>query len=383
MVMEPEPDPAEDGDAGERRAPLLSLSGDLGMRARAAAHALAARLVDEAAKAAPRRTPTGRDDEALLFAQLALAEDDPEWARRAVLSLNAAIDEADGLVATKRFGLHGGLAGLGCTIEHISRAFGVGDAGLNADTDAALLRELERGRWRGACDLETGLVGFGIYFLERLPRRSAREGIALVLAQLEARSRIPGTGGLWQEGLELDVARGIPGLIHLLDRAAAAGIGGDGAGSLLARALEWRLLSGASAARSWSGDLGTAAVLFQVARRTGRADCRELASRLVNRCIDGTAPGLTVGDASVRSGAAGIAHALQRIHQQERTPGCLYAARVWVERALARLPSEDEPLRGGILDGAPGVALVLLSATTPVDNGWDHRILLSGPGPVA
>src|SRR5262245_16076297 len=112
-----------------------------------------------------------RLDAPLLLGYRALAEGNRRWMKLAVDSLNRAITTADALYSTKHFELFGGLSGLGWVIEEVTRQWrrleglpdqGEGrDSGLNDDIDAALLLELQRGRWKGTGDLTSGLTGIG------------------------------------------------------------------------------------------------------------------------------------------------------------------------------------------------------------------------------
>lgn len=118
----------------------------------------------------------------------------------AVDRLNRLIRTADALYSLRRFGLFDGLAGLGWVTEHLARMLGFDSTALNADTDAALLGELERGAWRGSLDWATGLPGFGVYFRERLPTPTANRGLELVEAHLAGRTVSPPKmeGAIWR-----------------------------------------------------------------------------------------------------------------------------------------------------------------------------------------
>jgi len=118
----------------------------------------------------------------------------------AVDRLNRLIRTADALYSQRRFGLFDGLAGLGWVTEHLARMLGFDSTGLNADTDAALLGELERGAWRGDFDWATGLAGLGVYFRERLPAQAAQHGLKLVEAHLAGRNawRPQMEGAVWR-----------------------------------------------------------------------------------------------------------------------------------------------------------------------------------------
>jgi hypothetical protein len=88
-----------------------------------------------------------------------------------------------------------------------------------------------------------------------------------------------------------------------------------------------------------------------------------------------------------------------RMYQTSGEPTLRRAARYWVERTLdfyrlARVdegswvqgsndPAKPAPWTGiGLLEGAAGVALVLLAAATSVEPAWDRMFLVSARRPL-
>src|SRR5205814_920463 len=128
---------------------------------------------------------------------------------------------------------------------------------VNEDVDGALLRLVASPLWSGEYDLVSGLVGFGVYALERLPRPAAvatleaiverldelgerqSDGIAWLtpsrVLRAEARGSCPGA---WYN---LGLAHGVPGVIAFLGGVCAAGIAKARARPLLERAVSWLL----------------------------------------------------------------------------------------------------------------------------------------------
>lgn len=388
-------------------------------------------------------------EEALLYAYLAVVHDDPEWANRATEYLNLAIEK--GAQGVGYLGLYGGVAGLGWTVEHVSRLLqqitfeesdvstleandNSADADLNEEVDALIIRKIPEMTPSSPYDLISGLVGFGVYFLERLPRESAALGIRAVFHQLEKLARHEGGGITWFSGPELlpdwqrkqcpdgyynlGVAHGIPGIIHFLSEASARDvIDADRVNILLTGSMDWliahaRPKGSASRFSSWIvpgqdptdsrmawcyGDLGILAVLLQVSRRAERRDWQQFAHEVLDHCLNWPVEKAGIGDAPLCHGAAGVAHIFNRIYQQEGDSRCRDAALLWYERMLSmRQPgsgvggyfSLTRPEPGGpivwdpspaFLDGANGVALALLAAVTSVDPSWDRLLLLSGP----
>jgi hypothetical protein len=392
------------------------------------------------------------EDHALFYAYLAAARCDESWAVRATERLNATIDRAAS--EHPRLALYAGLCGLGWTVEHVPRLLDAAfpstpeddgesagdheeDVDLNADIDAAVVRELRQvtpGTWLrySDYDLISGLVGYGTYFLERWPLETAKAGVRLVIDHLAAIAERTDRGVTWHTPPELlpdwqrlqcpagyynlGVAHGMPGVIHFLSEAAAAGVEHDDVDHLLNGAVDWLvaqrrpagsgswfsgwLASGQSreSRLTWCyGDLGILSVLFQVARRTHREDLRRVASDLLDHCLVRPLEDCGIQDAELCHGAAGVAHIFNRLYQAEGDLRCRDAALAWFDRALAmRQPTTSaaggflaatrpdptgptiwEP-SAAFLDGAIGVALALLSAVTPIEPSWDRLMLISG-----
>lgn len=379
--------------------------------------------------------------DALLFGYLALCRNDSAWAYRAAERLNAAIDLAPG--SRSYVGLFGGLSGLGWTVEHISHVLGAFEAGsdelgddgqqddcdLNEDIDAFIFARLQTEDWRDSYDLISGLVGLGVYFLERLPRESAVRGLQAILNHLERKAEDSDRGVTWHTPTELlpawqrevapagyynlGVAHGIPGIIYVLDQLASVEIEKERADRLLSGAVQWVLaqrrplgskswFSGwlpasepADSGLSWCyGDLGRVAILLQVSRRIGRTEWRQTALDLLDQCLNRSFEGGPV-DAPLCHGAVGLAHLYNRLYQSERDLRCRDLALLWFNRALEmwspgkgiggylaffKADPKSEPSwesNPDFLDGSLGIALALLAALTPIEPGWDRMLLLS------
>jgi lantibiotic biosynthesis protein len=433
--------------------PILSRQSDLGAQAWDAVQTIAQAVADKNYEVpAEQRRRSRTYEEALLYGYLAAALDDLEWANRATECLNQAIDEA--AQSANYLGLFGGLTGLGWTVEHISHLLQgisvpadndselasdhneveeVEEEDLNGDIDSAVFKRLPNTSSSSPYDLISGLVGFGTYFLERLPRESAIQGIRAVFDQLENLAKSVDDGTAWHSGPELlpdwqreqapsgyynlGVAHGIPGIIHFLSEAWATGIvERERSYKLLDRAVSWLIAqqrpSGSlSRFSSWIvpgedstdsrmawcyGDLGILSVLLQVADRTGRPDWRAFAEELLNHCLVWPVDRAGIADAPLCHGAAGVAHIFNRIYQTGGDLRCRDAALLWYQRTMdfrqagsgvGGFSSLTRPAPTGLpvweaspafLDGAAGVALAFLSAVTPVEPGWDRMLLISG-----
>ena len=319
--------------------PIIDPASELGGRARIVLAAITAQVPG-----------TSEHLEAALFLTYkARADGDGRWAEAAIQQLNLAIRQAEAMWSTRRLGLYGGLAGLGVVVEQVAREA----PDINEDTDAALLLELERGRWKGDPYLDTGLTGTGVYFLERLPVPAAvpaaRKGLELVAGHLDemlGRANMPYAAG---------VSKGIWGIAHFLCRLAASDVEKERAQGLCERISGW--LDATTAAVAASGECPEiAAVCLQIGLpEAGRA--------LIERCLSSAWP---------LSRAAGVAHTWNRIWRLNQDPACRAAAVEWLDRAVAAFDrSSMGPERFWI-------GLVLLAAITPVEPEWDRILCLSG-----
>jgi len=221
--------------------------------------------------------PGGHAGLALLFAYLAEADvgdhDFPEVAIRYLESAIAAASDDDIGPA-----LHGGLTGTAWTVEHLRARWFNSDDDPNGDVDSALLACVSQSPWHGSYDLISGLVGIGVYALERLPGRPlagssatrssrdsgspSRVSTAIeILEQITSRFEemavwVPG-GATWHTAPELlpahereihpeghynlGLAHGVPAVIALLAHTLAAGIATDAARRLLGASVPWLL----------------------------------------------------------------------------------------------------------------------------------------------
>src|SRR4051794_966796 len=136
-------------------------------------------------------------------------------------------------------GLMQGFTGVAWTIAHLADATAPGAA------DDALADMLRRDAWRGTYDLVGGLVGMGVYALERAPQGT--ELLELVVARLRDRAVRDNGSATWftprselhvsvQERVphgyyNLGMAHGVPGVVAVLAGGRGPG-GGSGGGAV-------------------------------------------------------------------------------------------------------------------------------------------------------
>ena len=404
------------------------LDGTLAERARA--------TIDDIVKALPDPSESGIANHslaggnaglALLCGYLALTGYDDEE--------NAAqfLEKAIHAVSTEQVGptFYGGFAGIAWVAEHLQTQLQQLDEDANEEIDEVLEGFLKQSEWVDDYDLISGLVGYGVYALDRLPRPVAVKCLELIIEHLAQTAERNAEGITWRTSPELlpdhqrkdapegyynvGLAHGVPGVIAFLGLACAAGIAVDKARPLLDGAVAWllsqQLADADSAFPSWVvpgvesgncrlawcyGDAGLCAALLIAARSIGNPKWEEEAINIARRAA--LRPVKTVGakDAGLCHGAAGIAHIFNRMFHATGDELFKDRAKFWFEQTLdmgrpgkgvggylAYHPDEngnegwaDDP---GLLTGAAGIALALLAATTDVVPDWDRMLLVSIP----
>jgi hypothetical protein len=365
----------------------------------------------------------------VFFAQLARAGQRDDAADHAARCLDEAVDT----LASTPLGasLYAGFTGIAWAAELVGRLLDPGGEDRGEAIDDALARVLARAELeREPFDIIYGLTGLGVYALERWPRAAAVDSATRIVNHLDERARRDRTGAYWwtapalllgrrrqehpEGGVDLGVAHGVAGVIPFLARASALGAGPRSARALADDAVRWLLAravpgdagptipyfiaDGAPAlpARSaWCyGDPGVAAALLVAAQDARDPFWVEEATALAVRAAERPAHLSGVVDAGFCHGSAGLAHLFNRMFQLTGESKLADAAQFWLERTLDLCaPGQPEPLPWvsdagqpawnglGLLEGAAGVALVLLAASTAVEPVWDRMFLASRLAP--
>ena len=246
-------------------------------------------------------------------------------------------------------------------------ALELGDDEMFAPIDAALAQAVPHLQDASLAD---GLVGIGVYALAR----DARSLVEAVVARLAALALPrPNDSRTWwkppREGFphgtfEVGVAHGVAGIAGFLARANTAA-----AAELLDQAMRWLALVPAPYPARLARDLDITASpacwatsMSGAAAAIPRPEALELAQR-----IEGALP---THDLSLRTGAAGLAHAYHRLFR--RTGQLADQAQRWFE-VLLTAPLPDHR---GLLDGTAGIGLVLLSAVADPVVRWEHALMI-------
>lgn len=369
---------------------------------------------------------------AVLFAYLAEGLGEPEHEATARRYLGQAISLAQEQPMLPS--LAHGLTGVGWAMAHLRDRLHWPDLeATGAEIDATLLEDLRRVEWRDDHGWMSGLVGFGVYAVERLPAPTAVECLERVIDHLAATAEHKPDGATWWRGPErlslhgrnkvpdgwydVGLGDGVSGVIALLARACTAGIAVERARPLLYEAVRWVLAQEAPDGppegfpygirpnrpqRNWTrsswayGDPGVAVALLGAARCVGESAWEERARIAALRATTRPPDRTRIFDAGLSIGAAGLAHLFNRLAQVWDEPRLADRSRFWFEQALemrrpgegiagyaAWMPDENDVERWfddpGILSGAAGIALALLAAATPWEPAWDRMMLMQMP----
>jgi hypothetical protein len=340
--------------------------------------------------------------------------------------------------------LHGGFTGVAWAYEHLERVASGALTDRPSPEDGDPLEEIDeaiddfvidKNRFTkhspGNYDLIGGLVGFGVYALERLPCVRAVSCLEHILSRLAAAAEHSAQGVTWLTPVELlpdhqrvecpegyynlGLAHGVPGVIVFLARMAEAGLAVNHARTLLDRAVRWLLAQRLPATfhsvfPSWTGpsvrpegtrlawcygDLGVATALLCAARAVGETTWETEALGIARLAAERRGADAGIVDAPLCHGAAGAGHCFNRLYQATREPIFRDAACYWLARSLEMWPERDSydslkvwdnptsswKVKAGVLDGAGGIALALLAATTSVEPAWDRSLLISSSSP--
>ncbi len=331
----------------------------------------------------------------------------------------------DGSIAdAMRFG--DGLPGLAWMFAHLNRLGYDVDDGLLENLDAELAQFVSVASDEYPTGLRDGLVGIGVYGLER--GSSGTNLVSWVVDRLRVRAekrpdrtatwfRAPG----WLPGpvrdrfpngcYDLGMGHGVAGVIAFLAHAHLAGAWSRDSKALLAGGVDWllaqRWVDGddvssvpflvapgtprVAAPAQWDyGDLGAAAALWSAGRVLG-PDLLGEATRTARRASATLRKCGEDGPVQISEGSAGQAHVIASLAHAgagdaaELREVAAGLAKITLQRgraqldALRNLSAPKAPATPSLFDlfgGLTGVALVLLSASTDMEPLWDRCLLL-------
>jgi lantibiotic biosynthesis protein len=397
------------------------LEGDLAEQAWEAIRAIAGAL-----ESAPLLTDAsladGKAGLALFHGYLSRAVGAAEAEAHAMLAEDR-LDEAIEVLATTSMsaGLYSGFTGVAWVVEHLHRTFGEmegsdDDEDINQEIDNALLAMVNQSPWRERYDLIGGLVGFGVYAVERFPRYSAVKCLEAILDRLDETAERSERGVTWLTPPELlssnarestplgyynlGVAHGIPGVIVLLSELCRLGIQENRARPLLNQAVHWLLgqrqpenggpssyasyvgpvFGSRPAHLAWCyGDPGVATALLVAARTTDTENWEHEALTIATRAAQTQPEASGIRESGLCHGALGLAHLYNCIYQAGGGELFAEAARRWYRLGLEMREDGQMWKEPGFLTGAAGIGLALLAAVSEVEPAWDRVLLVSIP----
>lgn len=378
---------------------------------------------------------------ALVHAYLDACFPDENHREHALEAVERALDGIESVLGNPA--LYGGFTGVAWALAHLELSlWDSADVDDLQPLDEALL-DLLGLDWAGDYDLISGLVGFGVYALERPDSPLMARCLERIVAHLESLSEpgapasgVPlGSGVTWKTPARLlpphqrvgapdgyynlGIAHGVPGAIALLAQMCVRPLPPAGAAQLLRAALDWWVARGLvpecsdemyswlipgtqpSASRTaWCyGDPGVAIALVQAGSALGDDDIFHHGVAIGARAAARTYEQSGVVDAPLCHGAAGLAHLFNRLYQATRDDRFLLSAQRWLDKLmdmrqpgrgiagyLSWVPSFDGEVKKlvwqgqpGVLTGVAGIALTLLAATTPIEPLWDRHLLCAAP----
>jgi len=329
--------------------------------------------------------------------------------------------------------LYQGFTGIGWAVQHVARILGEPPDDLS-EIDGAVEQLAGQALRPAVYDLIGGLVGMGVYCLERDGSACALRALELIVERLHELAENSQDESCWftppqllseherqkcPEGFyNLGLAHGVPGIIAFLAKAISAGVAKEKARCLLQGAVRWLLKQRLAADEgscfpsfvspnrrfggsrlAWCyGDTSVASALLLTARYTGlnwwEKETLAIAAEAAMR--DPATSRAT--DACFCHGTAGLAHMFNRIYQAYPDQRYADAAEYWLRRTLQLrepgkgaagylvwgMDSQDNPVLTenlSILEGIAGIGLSLLAAVSNIEPCWDRMFLVDIPLP--
>ena len=191
---------------------------------------------------------------ALFLAHLSVTSGDKEFATMAEKHLDQALDCVR--VRTPPSGFFVGLAGIGWSVQHLARLFGVEPhPEMTEDVDSAILEAVETSPWAWEFDLVYGLAGIANYGLDHTQHRLGEKLVREVVNRLSEIAIRFDEGLSWlstpelmteenarqfPEGrLDLGLAHGVPGVIATLARIERSDFASEESHRLLVDSVRW------------------------------------------------------------------------------------------------------------------------------------------------
>lgn len=327
--------------------------------------------------------------------------------------LNEIMDGLNDNFLIHTFGI--GHAGFAWTIGHLAKNNLIDDSPdeLVGGIEPLLYKTMKLDLLNRHYDYLHGAIGNGLYFLECAEKPQFRAYISELIDELDRISIKTSDGEIkWlslidfekkQQGFNMGMSHGIPGIIAYLSRVMEAGISTEKASMLLNGAIKYLLnqrldrgkekkyisIFPSSAIESapprssrlaWCyGDPGIGAALwlarnFSKVKDLGCITLEILSHGAVRRDLQEN----VVLDACLCHGTSGLAHIFNRIYQDTGENTFKDASLFWYDQTLKKAECDERFfLDPGFLEGIAGIGLALISAISDMEPKWDRALLLS------
>lgn len=318
-----------------------------------------------------------------------------------------------------------GVAGFAWTVEHlVQHGFIVReDVPFLDDLDQVLYKQMMQQIKNGNYDFLHGAIGIGIYFLNRSHNKACIDYMTEFLDELEKQSTEDKDGLInWEStsddepgviGCNLGLSHGMASIIVLLSKAFMQESNKTKTLRLLNGSVNYLLSQRLDINESGSnfpnwvfdnnrvtidrkmgwcyGDMGRSFAIYQASKATGNIEWKNIA---LNVLLDTTylkdMKSNNVIDPSLCHGTTGIAHMYNRMYNETKMNPFKEAASYWFKETFKLtkfkndivdfkdwFPNESNSKREyGILTGAAGIGLVLISAISNKEQKWDRCLLL-------
>lgn len=299
--------------------------------------------------------------------------------------------------------LFSGYAGIAFTAHHLADVIGPTDE-LLADLEPLIVQPLAAEQWKHEWELQSGLIGLGVY----VHTRGLTEQLHRVISHLAARAHREVSGLTWlthgsADNYNLGICHGVAGAVAFLATICADPTMGVGAEPLLREAVPWlRACERAHGVPTYPMELGapsplqdlvggkilnldgwcygdpsTALVLVRAGQaidergwvEAGRAIARRAAARTDDELAT------VVMDQTFCHGRVGRAHLFHHLAVLLDDADLMVAARQWYLRALDDLALDTPDV--GLQTGLSGIALALLGSYRAEAPRWGRALLIT------
>ncbi len=322
-------------------------------------------------------------------------------------------------------GLSGGVAGIAFVFQHL-RNIGVLDVSedLNlSELDEFICQAVESEFQNASWDPLHGMVGLGIYFLERNTETGEKKYLEKIVEHLATMRTALGENMVWitpgfgkysNDNYNFGMAHGMPGILSFLAQVHTRGIKQAEIESMLASCIPFllqnELLDGGAmvfpssldviaanekkesySRLAWCyGDLCVANALTHCGKILPGKGWKEKGIEVALKTTQRTFDNSGCADASFCHGSVGIAHQYRRLYKYTKNEEFKMAAENWLHltqqhyykpgegvggyfyRSFNAQTDSFEPVKEyGLLEGSAGIALVYLSFLSNIKPDWD------------